>query len=166
MQKQTHLPFFVYGTLLPEQPNFFLWGTAIKKMEPATFSSGQLYDMGYYPMMITAVPSELVQGMYIQGMCITVKASQYDIITQQLDELEGYDPNNPDESDYLRQQIEVVLADGRSLPAWAYLGQPQYVQGKPLIKGGSWINYVDNHSDDLQEWWKTIYTVMGRHRNE
>ena len=160
MHKQKQLPFFVYGTLLPEQPNFSLWGTAIKEMEPATFYGGQLYNMGYYPMMITAVLSELVQGM-----CITVKASQYEVITQRLDELEGYDPANPGDSDYHRQQVDVVLADGRTQPSWVYIGQAKYVVGKLAISNGNWAEYAANHSFELQEWWQTIDTVTGRHKN-
>ena len=29
----TDVPFFVYGTLLPDQPNFRLWGDSISRME-------------------------------------------------------------------------------------------------------------------------------------
>mgnify|MGYP001293351242 CR=1 FL=1 len=159
MEETRHRPFFVYGTLLPGQPNFFLWGADIIAMESAVFHGARLYDMGYYPMLVTAVPSETVQGMII-----TVNPAHFESVVQQLDELEGYDPYQPEESGYRRRVVEVVLADGGFQRAWVYLGDTAHVQDKPVIVGCSWAAYTANHQSDLQEWWKTIHTVAGLHK--
>ena len=46
------LPFFVYGTLLPGQPNDDLWGDGIAQVETAVLDDSHIYDMGYYPMLV------------------------------------------------------------------------------------------------------------------
>lgn len=161
MQQLEHLPFFVYGTLLPDQPNFFLWGSDIVHMEPATLLGGRLHDMGYYPMLVTAVPNETVQGMVI-----TVEPAHYEAVRQRLDELEGYDPENPEASGYQRRVVEIILANGRSLKAWVYLGNIELVQDKPIVADGNWATFAANNQPELQEWWNTIRTVAGRHKKE
>jgi gamma-glutamylcyclotransferase (GGCT)/AIG2-like uncharacterized protein YtfP len=161
MPQREHLPFFVYGTLLPNQPNFFLWGSDIKVMESATFLGGRLYDMGYYPMLVTAVSAEKVQGMVI-----TVDTAQYEAVLQRLDELEGYDPEQPEASGYQRRQVEVVLANGRSQQAWVYLGQSHLVADKPVVASGDWASHAAKNQPDLQEWWDAISTVAGLHNKE
>ena len=159
MQRRKRLPFFVYGTLLPGQPNFTLWGTDIAKMEPAAFVGGRMYDMGYYPMLVTAVASELVQGM-----CITINKSPYEAVLQRLDDLEGYDPKKPDEVGYQRQAVEIVLANGRTRQAWVYLGQPELVTDKPPVAGGDWAAYAAQNQHHLQDWWAANHTVAGLHK--
>lgn len=159
MKKPRQLPFFVYGTLLPEQPNFFLWGSAITSLQSATLSSGQLYDMGFYPMLVATQEEAKV----VRGRLITVNAAAYEAVQQRLDELEGYDPNQPNASAYRRQIVDVVLANGRSQKAWGYLGQSQFVQGKPVVTGGDWVTYAVTKQLDLQDWWHTVGSVAGLH---
>ena len=157
MSNTSQLPFFVYGTLLPDQPNFHLWEADIEAIKPATFLGGRLHDMGYYPMLVTAV------GEAVQGMVVTVTASQYDAVLQRLDALEGYDPNQPDNSAYRRRKVEVVVANGRSQQAWVYLGQAQLVQGKPVVSDGDWEKYSAENQSSLQKWWDAISSVDGLH---
>lgn len=159
MPNEQQLPFFVYGTLLPDQPNFTLWGQEIAQMTPAKFHGGKLYDMGYYPMLVT-----VEDGNIIQGMVITVKAEQYDAVQQRLDALEGYDPNEPDLSGYQRRAVEVILANGRSQTAWVYLGQPELVTGRPSVSSGDWAAYAAKKQTLLQDWWNAIDTVAGLHK--
>lgn len=159
MQPRDLLPFFVYGTLLPDQPNFFLWGEDIAQMEPATFYGGRLYDMGFYPMLIAAEAATAVHGQLI-----TPHPAQYEAVCQRLDALEGYDPEQPELSDYQRKQVEVVGGDGRSQSAWVYLGQPEFVVDKAEVPGGSWAAYVADNQDELQAWWEAIRSVIGLHK--
>ncbi|MCB8976684.1 MAG: gamma-glutamylcyclotransferase [Ardenticatenaceae bacterium] len=161
MKQHKQLPFFVYGTLLPGQPNFFLWGEAIAHMEPATFFGGRLYDMGFYPMMIAAEPETAVHGQLI-----TPHPAEYQAVCQRLDELEGYDPDHPETSDYQRKRVEVVGSNGRSQSAWVYLGQSQFVADKPEVPGGSWAAYVAESQAELQAWWDAIRSVAGRHNKQ
>jgi gamma-glutamylcyclotransferase (GGCT)/AIG2-like uncharacterized protein YtfP len=159
MQQLEQLPFFVYGTLLPGQPNFFLWGKAITGMEPAIFWGGRLYDMGFYPMLVAAA-----NGNPVHGQLISVDPAQYDAVVQRLDELEGYDPTQPEDSEYQRQVVEVVLANGRFQPAWIYLGQRHFVQDKPEVASGDWPAYAAESQPDLQDWWDAISTVANMHK--
>jgi gamma-glutamylcyclotransferase (GGCT)/AIG2-like uncharacterized protein YtfP len=101
MQPTELRPFFVYGTLLPDQPNFCVWGEDIAHMEPATFYGGRLYDMGFYPMLIAAEADTAVHGQLI-----TPHPAQYEAVCQRLDELEGYDPDQPESSDYQRSRLK------------------------------------------------------------
>ena len=161
MPQPNLLPFFIYGTLLPDQPNFFLWGDSIVAITPATFFGGKLYDMGFYPMLVTANPEAAVQGQLI-----TVATDAYELVLQRLDALEGYDPTQPDKSAYQRRQVTVILADGRSTRAWLYQGQPDLVSGRPELPDGNWAAYSAQSRLDLQVWWETIDTVAGLHTEE
>lgn len=155
------LPFFVYGTLLPDQPNFHLWGDSIVALTPATFFGGKLHDMGFYPMLVTAEPEAAVQGQLI-----TIEKEAYAAVMHRLDELEGYDRTQPDNSAYRRRQVTVVLADGRSAKAWLYQGQPELVTGRPELPDGDWVAYAAQTQLDLRLWWETIHTVTGLHTKE
>lgn len=159
MEQAAKRPFFVYGTLLPDQPNFHLWESAVTAMEPATFLGGRLHDMGFYPMLITAAAAEKVQGMVI-----TVDPAHYTAVLQRLDELEGYNPEQPDSSAYQRKPVEVQLANGRTQIAWIYLGQPQFVRGTPLVAGGDWAAYAAQNQPAMQAWWDAITSVSDLHQ--
>lgn len=160
--QQPRLPFFVYGTLLPDQPNFFLWGEdSILARQPATFTGGKLYDMGFYPMLVTGNGATAVHGQLI-----TVHEAAYAAVLQRLDELEGYDPTQPEDSAYQRVPVRVTLANGRTQTAWIYLGQPALVADKPEIIGGSWAAFAAASQSELEAWWQTIHTVGGLHAND
>ena len=45
------LPFFVYGTLIPGQPNYYLWKDCIVNTKKGSIEYYQLFDMGHYPMI-------------------------------------------------------------------------------------------------------------------
>lgn len=153
-------PFFVYGTLLPDQPNFTLWGSDIVAMEPGTLAGAHLHDMGHYPMMVTAV------NQAVKGMIITVKSDAYTSVLQRLDNLEGYDPSKPEQCAYQRKIVDVMLADGRSQTAWTYFGQHQFVKGKPIVPGGNWHGYTQERQIELDDWWQTVSSVGGLHKTD
>ena len=46
------LPFFVYGTLIPDQPNYYLWKDSIVNTKKGFIKNHQLFDMGHYPMIV------------------------------------------------------------------------------------------------------------------
>ena len=150
-------PFFVYGTLLPDQPNYMLWGDAILSEEPATLANGRLYDMGHYPMLVEE------DGASVRGMLIAVQPEQYDTILTRLDDLEGYDPEDLPGSDYWRVVREVVSANGRSQQAWVYIGQAKYVNKPDAIPDGYWPDYIAAKLEQISQWWEDIKTVNGRH---
>lgn len=158
MPKENQHPFFVYGTLLPNQPNFSLWGDALSQMEPATLHGGLLYDMGFYPMLVAAHEKNAVHGRIVQ-----IHSSKYEAVRQRLDALEGYDPTNPNRMGYRRQAVEVVLQDGRFQTAWAYMGQAKLVTHKPVIQNGDWAAHAAQNQPNLEEWWQEIFTVAHLH---
>lgn len=151
-------PFFVYGTLLPGQPNAYLWGNSIVSAQPAVFSNGRLHDMGHYPMLVTA------DGAQVQGQVIAVETAVYDTILHALDELEGYDPAQPQQPGYQRQLHHVTRQDGQTVAAWVYLGQADLTSNCPTIPSGDWRQHVANSAPDLTKWWETISTVAGLHQ--
>jgi gamma-glutamylcyclotransferase (GGCT)/AIG2-like uncharacterized protein YtfP len=155
MKSQNDLPFFVYGTLLPTQPNAYLWGAAVDRMETAVFKNGRLYDLGNYPMMVEE------PGYDVRGMVLTIQSDLVKQVTFRLDNLEGYNPQEPDSSAYQRVERRVQLADGRFIRAWVYIGQAKYVWGMPFVNENHWPTHAANQMQDLQKWWATIDSVAG-----
>ncbi len=151
----TDVPFFVYGTLLPDQPNAPLWDGQVVSQAAAVLENGRLYDMGHFPMMIAEA------GSTVQGMVLTIQPDAYQDVLAKLDELEGYTPDDPQSCAYQRVCIEVRLKNGRKVQAWVYQGQPQFVVGRPPIPHGDWATYAASKSQEIDGWWTNIDTVHG-----
>ena len=83
ISQSIHLPFFVYGTLLPGQPNYYLWREAIERVRPAVLPRSCLYDLGCYPMLVDAPDGE------VRGLVVTIRPSSYRAAVALLDQLEG-----------------------------------------------------------------------------
>ncbi len=72
-----------------------------------------LFDLGIYPAAVPTNDGSLVSGeVYAMLEPTSVLAT--------LDEIEGYRPNEPERSLYVRVLTKVTLEDGRGLDAWAY----------------------------------------------
>ena len=72
-----------------------------------------LFDLGIYPAAVPVDDDSTVRGEVYEILDAPV-------VLAALDEIEGYRPNEPARSLYLRVQTTVTLDDGRELPAWAY----------------------------------------------
>jgi gamma-glutamylcyclotransferase (GGCT)/AIG2-like uncharacterized protein YtfP len=130
-----HLPFFVYGTLLPGQPNHALWRDAIHSFRPALLLRARLYDLGCYPMLVDAPAGE------VRGLAVTIRPSSYAAAVALLDQLEGIGSTLPGSPHYRRTRRVVRLADGQSTVAWVYVGTHASVAGlKPI--GPDWKAHV------------------------
>jgi gamma-glutamylcyclotransferase (GGCT)/AIG2-like uncharacterized protein YtfP len=127
------LPFFVYGTLLPGEANYHLWGDAIRREETAVFPNGRLYDLGGYPMMLEEGDAP------VRGALIYVHPAAYAAILARLDALEGYNPERPDASPYQRRRRRALTEAGTAVTAWVYLGRRRYVRHRPVIESGDWV---------------------------
>lgn len=148
------LPFFVYGTLLPYQPNFSLWPSRIALTAPVHLGSAALYDMGSYPMLIE-------EGVgRVRGALIEVPAMHYAPVVQALDALEMYDPVAPERSLYLRVARQVELPDGSLRRAWVYIGKPQAVVGREAF-GGDWVGYASASQTGINAWWAWYRDTAG-----
>ena len=149
------LPFFVYGTLLPGQPNAHLWGDGLVFEQPASLANGRLYDCGAFPMLVEEGEKPVV------GCLIAVQPGQYQDILARLDDLEGYNPEQPTASAYRRVRREVTAEDGRHHAAWVYVGHASALPGMTPIPDGDWRSYVAATFADMQQWWQEVQSVHG-----
>jgi len=152
------LPFFVYGTLLPGQPNDDLWGDGITRAEAAFLHNSHIYDMGYYPMLVSQ------SGGTVSGKLITVASLAYREIMLRLDALEEYVPARPKQSTYLRVRRRVTTKEGRRVDAWVYEGDMDLVEGMPQILGGDWLAHISSRHGEIEIWWESINSKFGHHK--
>ena len=87
--------------------------------------SGSLYDLGTYPGLLTSESSSLVKGEVYQ---------LDDDTLSKLDEFEA-------SSNYWRKQVEVLLANGKTL-CWVYEPVPELCANRTLIHSGDWVEYM------------------------
>jgi gamma-glutamylcyclotransferase (GGCT)/AIG2-like uncharacterized protein YtfP len=91
-----------------------------------------LFDLGIYPAAVPTNDGSTVWGeMYEIHDAPTVLAT--------LDEIEGYQPNEPERSLYTRILTDVTLENGRVQPAWAYfynapLGRAQRIESGDYLE--------------------------------
>lgn len=127
---------FFYGTLMTpfKRPGR-------QRVTPQLSFSGRgtiraaLFDLGIYP---AAVPSEddgRVWGEVYEMLDETA-------VLDALDEIEGFRPNEPVHSLYVRTPIAVTMADGRDLEAWAYFYNAPLGQA-PRIPSGDYLEHLN-----------------------
>ena len=106
---------FAYGTLQPGCAPAQIAGVAGKLREAGEgFVRGVLYDLGGYP---GAVPDENAPGK-IAGMVMELPDDEG--VLRELDAYEGYDPQSPEPSEYVREMQHVELAAGGEVECWFY----------------------------------------------
>src|SRR5262245_26645101 len=71
-----------------------------------------LFDLGIYPAAVPAPEGRVWGELY-------AVADARSVLTA-LDEIEGYRPDDPDRSLYVRSQTPVRLTDDRTEQAWVY----------------------------------------------
>ena len=150
------LPFFVYGTLIPKQPNYYLWKDSIIDTKKAIIKNYQLFDMGHYPMILQS------EGNNVHGMLMYVNDEDYEKITKIIDNLEGYNPENHGNSAYNREMRDIELKNGESEKAWIYIGSKEYIKKVNAVKDGNWVKHV-SEKEGNQDWWKKVDTVADLH---
>jgi gamma-glutamylcyclotransferase (GGCT)/AIG2-like uncharacterized protein YtfP len=117
---------FVYGTLRPGQRNYerLLAGRTVQ-VSPAIAKGLALYGHRF-PYAVTQ------SGARTVGDLITIKPSLYREVLADLDQLEGYQPNRPESSHYIRSTRSIVATvstpNGGTWEAfhtaWIYLAGP------------------------------------------
>lgn len=131
------LRLFVYGTLLPGEPNhgLFLAGRTGSE-EPGRLSGAVLYDGPGYPYAVEE------RGGVVHGELVTVLPQDYEELLADLDRLEEYTPGDP-RNLYERVERDVHRdGDGPSVRAWVYVAAPAVAarlraRGR-LIGSGDW----------------------------
>ena len=149
------LPFFVYGTLIPDQPNYYLWRDSIISTKNSLIKNYQLFDMGHYPMIVES------NGGIVHGMLIYIKNEDYGKIVKIIDNLEGYNPENHGSSAYKRE-IRDIEAENSLEKAWIYIGSEEYVKKENVVKDGNWIKHI-SMKEEGEDWWKDVNTVKDLH---
>ena len=149
------LPFFAYGTLIPEQPNFYLWKDSIVATKKGLIQDYRLFDMGHYPMIVES------EGNNVHGMLIYIKNEDYGKVTKIIDNLEGYDPENHGSSAYNRE-IRNIESESSLEKAWIYIGSKEYVKEENEVKDGNWVKHISKKEGN-KDWWKETDTVAGLH---
>lgn len=150
------LPFFVYGTLRPGEPNHdLLLRGRIRSEDPGRLTGAVLYEGPGYPYAVEE--SGEGRGGVVYGEVVTALPEAYGELLVELDRLEEYTPGDP-RSLYLRVEREVTLDDdddgdggggsggssgGRSVRAWVYVAAPSVAarlraRGK-RIGSGDWL---------------------------
>ena len=148
------LPFFVYGTLIPDQPNYYLWKDSIIDTKEAIIKNYQLFDMGHYPMILQS------EGNNVHGMLMYVNDEDYEKITKIIDNLEGYNPENHGNCAYNREIKNIELENRESEKAWIYIGSEEYIKKENAVEGGNWVKHMSGKEGN-KDWWKDINSVKG-----
>ncbi|WP_210574208.1 gamma-glutamylcyclotransferase family protein [Streptomyces sp. GESEQ-4] len=136
--RSARLPFFVYGTLRPGEPNhdLFLSGRT-EAEEPARLTGGLLYAGPGYPYAV-----EDAGAGAVCGEIVTARPDAYGELLATLDQLEEYTPGDP-RNLYERVARDVTReGDGTVVRAWVYVAAPAVAvrlraRGK-VIEGGDW----------------------------
>ncbi|MFF9772329.1 gamma-glutamylcyclotransferase family protein [Streptomyces sp. NPDC013978] len=140
------LPFFVYGTLRPGEPNhdLFLRGRTVAE-EPARMRGMALYDGPGYPYAVESLGDGAGEGrggaVEVSGEIVTAAPEDYAELLRTLDRLEEYAPGDPANL-YERVERPAILADGTAVRAWVYVAAPTVAAGLrargKLIESGDW----------------------------
>jgi len=122
----------VYGTLMRGQANHARFCADALTIEPAV-TTGRLYHLPIgYPAMIAAEDGQV----FGEAMTFPDLAAKLAL----LDHLEGYRPDQPEHSLYLRRIRPVsLLKSGLTVPAYCYLWRGALPPGSVLLAKGRWF---------------------------
>lgn len=110
---------FVYGTLLPGlAPPVIAPTVARLRRLGRGLVRGQLYDLGRYPGLILAGHGPRVQGQ------VFALPPDPDVL-RRLDRYEGFFPDAPERSEFIRRSWPVMVPGHGALACWVYeYGRP------------------------------------------
>lgn len=130
----TDLVFF-YGTLMTGFDRRRRAGIDERKLvyQGRGFIRAALFDLGIYPAAVPD-PEGRVWGEVYRML------EPADVLPA-LDTIEGYCPEEPDASLYMRVEIPVVLEDGTSNPGWAYFYNAPLGRAE-RIASGDYLEYL------------------------
>lgn len=128
----TDLVFF-YGTLMSgfKRPGRERLDTKLTPIGRGSIHAA-LFDVGLYPAAIPASDA-LVQG--------ELHRMSDESVLHELDEIEGFRPEEPDASLYRRLETPVTLTDGRIEMAWTYFYNAP-LGSAPRIESGDYLDYL------------------------
>ena len=127
---------FVYGTLIQEFAVAQVQHL-VSKFEPVGRGrvQGTLLDRGDYPAIVLRnKPDEWVVGEVVR--------LKDDAILVELDAYEEIDPENPEQSEFVRCRCIAQLEIGESLECWIYCLSDRYRSGSPIISSGDYRDWI------------------------
>ena len=118
-----------YGSLRPPYETRTRIGieSMVEWIGPARFR-GALHDLGTYPAVVAG--SDVVAGDLFRVVD--------DRLAVVLDPFEGFDPDDPDGSLYVREQIELVTPE---CVAWVYRHRG-VLSDETLVQHGDWVAHL------------------------
>ena len=120
-----HLPLFVYGTLMSDQPAFDLIAPSVVRSVAGMASGLVMYSVGPYPLAAPGV------GV-IQGEIHWLQPAGYDALLGELERYEG------PEYTRVRHVVHEQAKPAHSFDAWLFLGDGAQAALLPLIPTGDW----------------------------
>jgi gamma-glutamylcyclotransferase (GGCT)/AIG2-like uncharacterized protein YtfP len=94
---------------------------------------GALFDLGIYPAAVPADDTRVWGEVCRFDDTASVLAA--------IDEIEGFSPEDPDHSLYVRDRVPATLEDGRVVDVWVYFYNAP-LGGAPLIASGDYLSHV------------------------
>jgi gamma-glutamylcyclotransferase (GGCT)/AIG2-like uncharacterized protein YtfP len=126
---------FVYGTLMRgfDHPMAKLLAANAEFLGPAQ-CRGRLYLVKHYPGLVTSGdPADIVHGELF-------RLRERDAMLREFDMYEACGEGFPPPTEYVREMLEVTLADGSVRAAWTYLYNWP-VTDLPLIASGKFLEH-------------------------
>jgi gamma-glutamylcyclotransferase (GGCT)/AIG2-like uncharacterized protein YtfP len=96
-----------------------------------------LFDLGIYPAAIPADDDSTVAGEVYELLDPAT-------VLGALDEIEGFRPNEPERSLYLRVKTDVTLDSGQAREAWAYFYNAPLGRAE-RIPSGDYLEHLQRH---------------------
>jgi gamma-glutamylcyclotransferase (GGCT)/AIG2-like uncharacterized protein YtfP len=121
---------FVYGTLSPRTapPEIAATVSRLRPVGPASVR-GRLYDLGEYPGAVLSEKSRTL----IRGEVFELPRDRSTLTA--LDNYEGFEPNKPGSSLFLRRVWPVTMDDGKRVRCWVYIYNGTMKGALPLRNG-------------------------------
>jgi gamma-glutamylcyclotransferase (GGCT)/AIG2-like uncharacterized protein YtfP len=125
---------FVYGTLMAGFDRRRRAGIDTRmRLVGRGWIAAALYDLGLFPAAVPAPDSRATGELY--------EVVDDPSVLAKLDEIEGYRPDDPDTSLYLRAEATVTLENGTEETAWVYFYNAPLGQGQ-LIESGDYLAHL------------------------
>jgi gamma-glutamylcyclotransferase (GGCT)/AIG2-like uncharacterized protein YtfP len=105
--------------------NLFVYGTLRPGNTETMYIPGRLYDLGWFPGLILDTPNP---GLVAVELTSVPSLAPFDLY-------EGYSPQNPESSLYIRQEVTILGITG-----WIYVYNNKYDINK-LIPCGDWLKH-------------------------
>ncbi|HLV86919.1 MAG TPA: gamma-glutamylcyclotransferase family protein [Candidatus Sulfotelmatobacter sp.] len=128
--KRSTAHLFVYGTLSPRHAPPEIKAT-VRRLRPVGSASvrGHLYDLGEYPGAVLSKNSRSL----IHGQVFELPEDAQTLSS--LDDYEGFEPDKPTSSLFVRRTLPVKMEDGTRLRCWIYVYNGAVKDAAPLRNG-------------------------------